>query len=207
MKGEHLALVEHLYQVAIDPYSFDNLLVEWELTLQRALQDETTPVPDLAFLDGHAERANQILDKLEHSPGRTSIPALSDVIELDPNPALLLLPTGTIAAANQAAENQFSIHAGMDLTECLGHQVETPLELIRLREQLASDADPQQCLLGLFELYSDSHNQSVLFAASRAHCAVDRRIVAMMTALTPVWSEQTQNAVKEYLHIIQTPST
>lgn len=197
MDGKHLKLVEHLYQVAIDPFSFDNLLVEWETTLEQALQDGTE-ASGFETLEGHASRASQILEKLDASSNGSTSPRLCDVIELDPNPAILLSRDGTVVGANEVACTYLGVRKGIRLADCSDIEFQSPVDWRTLIEKLQGDASGFQGVLGLIAVSSTASRQSVLLAFSRAQCPSDRDVAGLLTALAPVWSKQTQQAVKDF---------
>lgn len=197
MDGKHLKLVEHLYQVAIDPFSFDNLLTEWEKTLERALQDGAE-ASGFEALEGHASRASQILEKLDTSSNGSTVSRLSDVIELDPNPAILLARDGTVVGANDVARTYLGVRTGLRLADCSEIEFQSPVDWRALIEKLQADASGSQGVLGLIAVSSTASRQSVLLAISRAQCPSDRDVAGLLTALAPVWSKQTRHAVKEF---------
>ncbi len=197
MDGKHLKLVEHLYQVAIDPFSFDNLLVEWEKTLEQALR-HGTEASGFEALEGHASRASQILEKLDASSNGSTLPRLCDVIELDPNPAILLSRDGTVVGANEVARTYLGVRDGIHLADCSDIEFQSPVDWRTLIEKLQADASGFQGVLGLVAISSTTSRQSVLLAFSRAQCPSDKDVAGLLTALAPVWSKQTQQAVKEF---------
>jgi len=194
---KHLELIEHLYQLAIDPFSFDDLLAEWETTLQQAIQHQKGTI-ELGVLESHAFRAVQILEKLDTFPDAPTPPPLSDVIELDPSPAILLSAQGVVIAANQVARTHLGVQIGKSLADCLQDEFASSSDWQALIDKLKATTTRAQGVLGLFAISPTAARQSVLLALSRAHCPQQRDIAGLLTALAPVWSEQTQNAVKEF---------
>ena len=108
------AIIESLYDVAIEPERYEALLDSWEsrigpirvaaLTLDEPFED--------AELESHFERADIFLDRYSEPPD-----ARRRVLDEFPNAAAFTVePNGKIGGANESARRWFEIDAGDPLT-------------------------------------------------------------------------------------------
>lgn len=203
-----LVLIERLYQIAIDPLSFQDLLDEWDTAIQHALDRGDDSLAD-AMLSGHAERAGAILEKLEQGTDRNQPFPLSEAIGLDPNPAMLLSASGQCLAANRVAEARLGISPGQDLCAALAENVTSPEALksligtLRDSANIASDsgATNRFGILGLVDIADPREGETTLLALSGAQCLADPNVAGLLTALAPVWSDKTLNAIREHFKL------
>lgn len=200
--SSRLKLIEHLYQVAVDPLSFRELLNEWDKTILESLKRNDGRLGDVALSD-HAVRANTILEMISKEEAAQSEIQFADAIQLDPNPAILISVSGRCVAINPIATRLFDVAEGGDVVEALIALGSPPGKLGNLIDKLATTPAQQGGVLGLVELSEVSGEKSTLLALSRVPATGNDAAAGMLTVLAPVWSHQTINAVREHFHFTE----
>ena len=106
-------IIDHLYEVAVDPTRYESLLDHWEAMIQpqrAATNLADHPVIGLDHLSGHVERADQVLDRVIRDVLLTSPQAM--LAQIDRVAAFAADRSGRIIAANTAAQNLLDISDG-----------------------------------------------------------------------------------------------
>lgn len=149
--SSRLKLVECLYQVAVDPLSFRELLDAWDETILESLKREDGRLGDAALSD-HAVRANTILEMIaKDETEQTDIP-FAEAIQLDPNPAILISASGRCVAINAVAARLFNMAEGMDVADALIAMGAPVKKLKVLMDKLATAPVQAAGVVGLVEL-------------------------------------------------------
>lgn len=106
-------VLEHIYEVALDPTSYERLLDYWEEMIRPALADEEVPAKQHRNLDGlthHFERAERMLGAAEHMPLEEGA---EDAVAKAQHTASFTIGMGaTLISANMAATSAFGITSG-----------------------------------------------------------------------------------------------
>lgn len=201
--SSRLKLVERLYQVAVDPLSFRELLDAWDETILESLKRDDGRLGDAALSD-HAVRANTILEMIaKDDPEQTDIP-FAEAIQLDPNPAILISASGRCVGINAVAARLFNMAEGADVAETLIAMGTSAEKLRVLMDKLATTPVQDGGVLGLVELGDGSSDgKSTLLALSRVAPSPLNDAAGMLTVLAPVWSQQTISAVREHFHFTE----
>ena len=111
-------IIDHLYQVAVDPERFETLLDLWEekIAPQRRNPQDRDPLPlfnDIE-IEIHAERAGIVLDKID---SRSTSDILNSIVAaIDPSAAFILGDDYCLAAVNPSAARVFGATDGAPLT-------------------------------------------------------------------------------------------
>lgn len=108
------SIIDHLYQVAIDPERFETLLDLWEEKVapqrRNGRERDEPPLFNDIEIELHAERAALVLDKVDN---RSRDDILGSIVAtINPSAAFILNGDSFIAAANQSAQIVFGIEAG-----------------------------------------------------------------------------------------------
>ncbi len=193
-------LIERLYQIAIDPQAFHDLLDEWDAAIAQSLDRGDESLAD-AMLQAHAERAGAILETIEKGKDRPAPFPLAEAINLDPNPAILISTTGKCLAANDVARERLHVQPGQDLAAALGDGVSSTMDLKGLIDRLASSSVGQFGILGLIDIDPEQNGDSTLLALSGAQCVADPNVAGLLTVLAPVWSDRTLTALREHFQL------
>ena len=108
------SIIDHLYQVAIDPERFETFLDLWEekIAPQRRSRKgrEEQPLFNDIEIEMHAERAGLVLDKVDNRSRHDILESI--VAAINPSAAFILNADAVIAAVNQSAKLVFGIKAG-----------------------------------------------------------------------------------------------
>ena len=200
-----MKLIRTIYQVVTDPLSFDELLVEWDLAIDRSLSVDPSALDDPELAD-HTVRAAEIIHQLQKAETAPRPLRLSEIIDHDPNPALLLSKEGKILAVNPPAIDQLTISKGQKLTEITEDTFAAPGKVRALLASIAEEQSPpstsvqadSRSMVGLLELPILTTGRAALFALSKVRCDHDSTVAGLLTSLAPVWSPQTLAALSNY---------
>ncbi len=197
---ERLRLIEYLYQVAIDPLCYDNLLDQWDKVISHTIGEGSDIRKDRELV-GHINRADAILNQLENLSDDPACLPIAQAIALDPNPALTIAASAKIVDVNDISREQFGIDKGLNLLEFLAGNTILYKNLKRLIALLNQNQEVTQGIVGLLELESLKNNETVLFAMTRIQCKSDPDVRAMITLLAPVWSDNLVKAVQTHFNL------
>ena len=115
--GPDLSLIEHFYEVAIEPGNFEQLLDHWEERLKPLLEADAAPsevMDTFARLSPHLERADRVLAQtMAAPPGETAAEAVEHILHAG---AVAIDARGYLLAANRAAVQTLGITSGARLT-------------------------------------------------------------------------------------------
>lgn len=174
-------MIANLYQVAVDPSAYDDLLTSWESILADMARLGVPRLDDPELSD-HADRAGKVLERLSASSATSHLPAMAQTIELDDGPACLLSNSGRVIAANAAALRLFGLEHRHDplagFTTRLADALKPGQSTTAVLRQ-----ETRGSVLGVLEITAPE----LLFAVSRARCAQDPNVAALMSVPGPVW--------------------
>ena len=147
---QDLSLVDAVYEVALDPGRYDELVEQWhkELTAQartgRVAEKPDTSSPEAEQLEDHFERAITILERVQESDWQLSGPKANALPELNIN------QRGEILSANAGAAALLSAWCGADIAQ-LDLTSAARESLLTLAQQMSSgnDSDTQPKVLRL----------------------------------------------------------
>jgi len=155
-------LIDHIYQVAIDPERYETLLDLWEEKIAplRTEKDgeQATPSPfQVDELKGHAERAAIFIDRMDDNGGETYFSNL--VSSIEPAAAMIVSNAFELTAINDAAKIVFDVTVGDPMDKIAKHFVD--FEGVKEEfEKRFKSAKPQTTLLRL--LSADNKRTVVL---------------------------------------------
>ena len=117
---DKLEIIDHIYQVAVEPERYEQLLDLWEERLGpsrvgsgRRAQGSAAAIND-SELEGHFARASAILDRLDHFAAGGNVQAI--VNAFDRSAAFAFTDSGAVTAANGAAKLVLGISPGLPIT-------------------------------------------------------------------------------------------
>jgi pimeloyl-ACP methyl ester carboxylesterase/DNA-binding CsgD family transcriptional regulator len=122
-------IIDHLYDVALDPERLESLLDVWEKRMA-PLRVEANPLPgdpntmEDADLEAHANRAGIFLDRLKEDDGVDE----QSVLDFEVAAAFLVAPDHTIAGVNKPAADILGLSQGDQLSK-LGIDADSHIEL------------------------------------------------------------------------------
>lgn len=157
-------LIDRLYEVAVDPARYDDLLSAWQAKLESVTPGSMEFAPQVSLpeeLMRHFLRADQILVRMGR--GDTLAPSPREAIEDEVRPCLLLAPSGAVAHANKAAREAFDLPGEMKLHD-LGIDPHMVGPLGRVLRQMA-----------------DLPDDGVLFAAGAYEVRSHTRLLMILT--------------------------
>ncbi|MEP0519638.1 MAG: alpha/beta fold hydrolase [Hyphomicrobiales bacterium] len=197
--ADELRLINDLYQAALDPASFESLLNEWDRALLTSTDDQP-PQLDLSVIDQHAERATEILSKLDLIAPSTPVVSMSERIEQDRNPALLLNADGDVISRNLWSEAFFEPKMKMSLTD-LFISAEISEEKGRELLKQLKNADGHGEVIGFFHIHSCDEENRVFMVLLTTRCPVDHRVRALLRTLSGPASAKTLDAVQKQFEL------
>ncbi len=142
-QSDKLEIIDRIYQVAIDPERYEDLLDIWEDRLGPARGIKGMPGEDQqllmrdAELESHMARATSVLDHLDrHSPDKI----LENVVSsFERTAAFTVSGAGVVSAVNAAAESVFETFPGQPLSSL----PIDPDDAAHLKREVARISDPQ----------------------------------------------------------------
>jgi len=163
--NDRSAIIDHIYQVAVDPERYESLLDLWEEKIapfRRAnTLAETSSWFDDIEIENHAERAGTVLDRMDDRSTSTILSSITAGI--DPSAAFILTDDNTLAAANRSAKAVFGVQVGSLLAD-LG------LEKVHLEKLELEAGDIRQSTNGktsLIRFRSSASRGTTVFKLSR----------------------------------------
>ena len=109
-------IIDHLYDVAVDPERYEALLEVWEKRfspLRIASDRKSLPVTEDPELEAHANRAGIFLDRLKEDDGMDE----QSVLDVEVAAAFLVTSDFTIAGVNRAATEILGVNQGDSLSK------------------------------------------------------------------------------------------
>lgn len=197
--ANELKLINDLYQAALDPASFESLLNEWDRALLTA-SDDQPPQLDLSVITQHAERATEILSKLDLIAPATPIVSMSERIEQDRNPALLLNAEGDVVSRNLWSEAFFGTKGNLSLADLFMSSEMTEEKGRELLSQLKK-AEGHGEVIGFFHVHSCHAKNRVFMVLMTTRCPVDHRVRALLRTLSDPASIKTLDAVQKQFEL------
>lgn len=197
--ANELRLINDLYQAALDPASFENLLNEWDRALLTA-SDDQPPQLDLSVITQHAERATEILSKLDLIAPATPLVSMSERIEQDRNPALLLNAEGDVISRNLWSEAFFGSKGNLSLADLFISSEITEQKGRELLNQLKKAEDHGE-VIGFFHVHSCDEKNRVFMVLMTTRCPVDHRVRALLRTLSDPASMKTLDAVQKQFEL------
>lgn len=115
--GERSAIIDHIYQVAVDPERYETLLDLWEEKIapfrrENSMSETSSYFEDIE-IENHAERAGIFLDRLNDRGLDSILPSL--VSAIDPSAAFIMDEGMNLLAINRSANLIFGAEAGKPL--------------------------------------------------------------------------------------------
>jgi pimeloyl-ACP methyl ester carboxylesterase/DNA-binding CsgD family transcriptional regulator len=193
-------LIEKIYASALEPGRYDELMEMWRKHVELALESIGEPEPPLATdagdalsnaeLERHFYRAFSILERLGRANDDSrSIEAL---IEVNPQPALLIGVDGQIIAANQAARLAFGQTSRIsDLEFEAGGAQRVARALTGMPGQQAGR------LLAVVRAASSEGESSFVLALTRAQRPEGAAPVGLMTVADLTWNERIGDLLRQ----------
>ncbi len=194
---DRLNMIKHLYQVAIDPMAYEDLVDEWAKVIHSAMVAGEEDLYDVELAE-HIVRAGEIFNRLDKTHGAPMVMPLAKAIELDPNPAILLDKNGYIVGANTLAGELLGARSGQPLSVLFSKQGHPPAKFQDLLEKLTAK---ESGVAGFLQLDSTNDHKALLLVLSHVTCVEDTRIVGILTNLAPIWSARTTEAVQEHFDL------
>lgn len=114
-------LIEALYDLALDPNSFDSFTESWEQYIQDNQLNSTHEADVSERLARHFGRAFQILEKF----GRENISdyqSIDTLVENRPSPSMVMAPNGRLLSFNDDAKKLFNIKKNVEFAHELVHK-------------------------------------------------------------------------------------
>lgn len=195
-QGDKLAIIDHIYQVAVDPERYEDLLDIWEARLgpSRAAGFTREGLQSLmrdAELESHMARAATVLDHLDRSSPDKILQKL--VASFERTAAFSVGASGLMTAVNEAAETVFGSHPGDRLSDL-------PIEkedADHLKREVARVADPQTRggSFARFRLKTTGRPIVVRLTSVDQEVGGDAQVLAVTSELA--WPEGLSTTVRE----------
>ncbi|MCC0032118.1 MAG: hypothetical protein H6890_03125 [Brucellaceae bacterium] len=185
-------LIDSLYEVAVDPARYDELLSAWQAKLESVTDPEgefSGPVILPEELMRHFQRADQILVRMGR--GNTLAPSPREAADCETRPSLVLAPNGTVLHANEAARLAFDMPERMRLAD-IGIDPHMVAPLARALRQLPSMAEDG--VLFAAGAYDVATGQRLLMILTRCP-QPDGAPVGRFTAVDLAWNENTAQTI------------
>jgi len=180
--NDQLAVINQIYATAIDPERFDELVDIWTDKLIASGTDGFKRFPgDSDRLLSHAFQADALL-----SLGREhrDLPAgsLFAQINSEPRPTIIFDSSGTVQAANEAAELHFGLTTGQKIDDWL-LDAEQARELVaNTRQLVADDRALSKSTPQLLRIWSEAHARSILLSLSATQTPTRQRLVLLQSS-------------------------
>lgn len=192
-------LVNHAYELATSPESYDDLVMAWDRRIQEVIQRHGLEIgrnehPIASGVDDHLQRAFEIVDRLARAENRQAL-SLDDFTQAHMGPAFLVQPDGTIRSANAAARVVLGVHTHVD--DIHMHQEMKAQLRQRIAHQGSSMAARQSVLRALTQ-----DEQSLVLVLSPFVRDSDDPLTLVITAEV-VWSEGVDRLLQEGFSLTQ----
>jgi pimeloyl-ACP methyl ester carboxylesterase len=169
----HLAddVIDHLYEVAVDPMRYEALLDRWEAMIrpQRAVANSAgrpsgQPEIGLKQFEGHFQRADQVLDRVIAEPGASGPEAM--LARIDRSAAFTLDRNLTVTGVNTSAASVLGVTRGA-----------------RLRDLALGEGEAEYLARQVARMFSANAGRTAVVRSRAAR--VDRVIVLHLRLLRP----------------------
>jgi DNA-binding CsgD family transcriptional regulator/pimeloyl-ACP methyl ester carboxylesterase len=110
-------LIDHLYEVAVDPLRYEALLDRWEAMIspQRVAANSVAQPLGLKQFEGHFQRADQVLTRVLNDPTVTGAEAM--LARIDRAAAFVVDRAMTVTGVNTAAASVLGVTRGARVTD------------------------------------------------------------------------------------------
>ena len=185
-------LIDSLYEVAVDPARYDELLAAWQAKLESVTDPEgefAGPVILPEDLMRHFQRADQILVRMGR--GNTLAPSPREAADCETRPSLVLAPNGSVLHVNAAARLAFDMPDQTRLAD-IGIDPHMVAPLARALRQLPVMGEDG--VLFAAGAYDVATGQRLLMILTRCE-QPDGSPVGRFTAVDLAWNEATAQTI------------
>ncbi len=193
---ENDPLVDELYATIVTPERYDELLRAWESHITDALNQlvdtETFRPPIADQVESHFTNALTILERLGRVTKQGE--SISDSLDNDPRPAMLVDAKGLISYVNAAAGDVFQIGSGENIASL-------PMDADGLAKfsELLSRLDDHQPgrLLAITRVFPDEGTSAFVIALMRVEGGENESPLGLMSVVNIVWTDRLKTVLSK----------
>uniref|UniRef100_A0A2A4Z3S4 HTH luxR-type domain-containing protein n=1 Tax=OCS116 cluster bacterium TaxID=2030921 RepID=A0A2A4Z3S4_9PROT len=176
-------LIDSIYDAAIDPQKYDELLLLWEDEFFVTPTRETSQQVDGA-IENHIRRAHKILSLT--NPQQNEPPRIEQLVDADPLPTLILSRDQIVTLANQVAQNLFGVKIGKKLP----HNAFSADDILKIKHYLTHlNKHKSDRVLAIIQPQNEEGQATYLFALSKIDDVNSRRSLLQISVVNTVWNE------------------
>lgn len=188
-KADRSSIIDHIYDVAVDPVRYEAMLDVWEKRLSKMRltadrRSETGPIVSDEDIETHLRRAEVFLQRLHDNETGDDRSA----IDLETKAAFIVNAQLRIEQANQIAKSAFGVNPGDEVASLPLHPDDTANLRATLRAMLRNPAAES----ALMRFQSPAHDRSIILYVSRAEHA---SILVRSTEL--VWPKHLSQTMRD----------
>jgi pimeloyl-ACP methyl ester carboxylesterase/DNA-binding CsgD family transcriptional regulator len=187
-------IIDHLYDVALDPERLESLLEVWEKRFA-PLRVEANPLPgdpntvEDADLEAHANRAGIFLDRLKEDDGVDE----QSVLDFEVAAAFLVAPDYTIAGVNKPAADILGLSQGDPLSK-LGIDADSHIEL---RAAIAAATGRIAAKPSLLRFMSEHSERPMVFHVTQLSGRPFKHAFALVRSTELGWPENLSVTIRD----------
>ncbi len=195
IEPDRSAIIDHIYQVAIDPERYETLLDLWEEKIApfrrgHTLSETSTCFEDME-IENHAERAGIFLDRIDHGGHEGALASIVDAI--DPSAAFVLDHDMKVIAANSAARSIFDARLGV----LLDNTRLEPEECAKLAQESRDILDSQRPKTSLIRFRSIKANRTIVFRLKKVEIDPGERPAVLAVSSELAWPDALGQTLQE----------
>lgn len=196
-KSDLDGIIDHIYEVAVDPNRYESLIDLWEAKLAPLRQDQAGAMQSSAAataaesLSAHARRADTVLDRINVSRPQTVMNSILEGIE--PSAAFIVDEALMIQAANPAARSIFGAQPASPASETGLPERVRALLMRELKSAFSADPSPTN----LIRFNRDDAQRMVVLRVRPIELGIGSNRHALVVSNELAWPEGLEEIMQE----------